>query len=805
MSPKYVGSRPPLSVPVAGMPITNTRMRQDLSPSAAADSVYADLGGSLFTGIVTFVDYETFRVSVRAVTGEEFTKLPFAMAFPGAGARRFMGSLPDVGDMCIMGYMATSGMQRTPIILAYYVGGAMAGHDWWPTQPFGQDEFALTPAEQERYTGIVDRQRHKLRHMRPGEIVMSSSQGADLVLNEGVLITNRRGNELRLRDQDQAFVVRAVAEFHALAGARVYAGTVQRDARLLPSAVVSDGRQYDGNRLLNADGRPIPVNSNTTQNPVLRPPNGTYIPNAVFGSGLPMGSVDPSDVLRNGLIIDSNGFVDGSPRVAKATYGGKALFRVAYSSDPLGIANAAADPQVPTLAEYRVEVSHTTDGTLPVTEQTDGFDADRLPVTDPRQSDIPSRSLSPNAAYVENVIGTVVGNDPYSLLGVTQYGVPLRPVVFDGDAPKPAMTTGIGTPMGEHAASMFRVTPPLDPTLPQTWWSVTKDGRVRAAISGPAGAASAEIAFLNGVRVSAGSSTGSRSFDFDTDGRVRVHSRRGDDASNIGVELASDSGAIRIYAGGNETASGPIQRFAPTGGGEGSAPGLRLEARQNVLIKAGKSISISAPELNIRDNGKLALNANDVVAISSGGSVSTTAKVVSTTSTGKSTYAFSGPTDGIPTNGALRETTFAGTPLTGFVGGVADQYTMVYGDRLETFAVGSDTTAITTGNITKVTSTGVFTASATGNSVVLSSAGAAVTAVTGAASITASAGAATLTGSASALVSSVGPSTIRGAAVTLSATGGKVGPIVSGADLDPLTGIPLLTLGLGSPTHLLSA
>jgi len=231
---------------------------------------------------------------------------------------------------------------------------------------------------------------------------------------------------------------------------------------------------------------------------------------------------------------------------------------------------------------------------------------------------------------------------------------------------------------------------------------------------------------------------------------------------------------------------------------------LRLEARQNVLIKAGKSISISAPELNIRDNGKLALNANDAVVISSGGSVSTTAKVVSTTSTGKSTYAFSGPTDSIPTNGALRETTFAGTPLTGFVGGVADQYTMVYGDRLETFAVGSDTTAITTGNITKVTSTGVFTASATGNSVVLSSAGAAVTAVTGAATITAAAGAATLTGSASALVSSVGPSTIRGAAVILSATGGKVGPIVSGADLDPLTGIPLLILGLGSPTHLLS-
>ena len=59
-------------------------------------------------------------------------------------------------------------------------------------------------------------------------------------------------------------------------------------------------------------------------------------------------------------------------------------------------------------------------------------------------------------------------------------------------------------------------------------------------------------------------------------------------------------------------------------------------------------------------------------------------------------------------------------------------------------------------------------------------------------------------GTASALMASVGPSVVRGAAVILSATGGKVGPIVSGSDLDPLTGLPLLVLGLGSPTHLLT-
>lgn len=796
---------PPSSVSLPRGP-TDTQMRNDIGPGAGSESVYRNLGGSLATAVVTFVDHETLRVSIRTVTGEEFTRLPFALTFPGAGARRFFGALPEVGDMCVIGYMATSGAQQIPVILSYYVGGTSAGYDWWPTQPFGADEFEFTDKNQRLFAGIVDRQRHKLRHMRPGEVVASSSHGADLVLNEGVLLANRRGNEIRLRDQDQAFVVRALAEFHALAGARVYAGTVQRDARLLPGAVVSDGLDYDGGRLVDASGRLVPVTAADTRNIATQSAAGTYIPHRVFSTGLPMGTSDPSSILRNGLIIDERGFVDRTPAVARASYGGKQLFRVALSGGLPGVANAAVDVDLPTLVEHRVEVAHTTDGTLPVTEQTDGFDVDRLPQTDPRQSATPSPARSPNAAYVEHVLGTVVGNDPYSVAGVAQYGVPLRPTVFDGRTANPAMASAIGSPLGDHAATMFRVTPPypLSPDLQQTWWSVTKDGRVRASVAGPPGSASAEVAFQNGLRLSAGVSAGGQSFDFEAGGALRLHAQRGDDTANVGVEVSSETGAVRIYAGGNETTSGPIQRLAPTGGGEGSSPGLTMEARQNVLIKAGKSVSISAPELNIRDNGRLKLAANDAVDISSSGKVSTTAKEVSVTSTGQTQLAFSGPTDSLPTNGPLRTTTFAGTPVTGFIGGPADRYTLVYGDRLESFFLGNDTKLVGTGNITQTTAAGFFTAAATGNTAVLGPGGAAVTATVGAATLTAAAGAAAITGSASAIVASVGPTVVRGAAVTLSATGGKVGPIVSASDLDPLTGIPLLLLGLGSPTHLLA-
>jgi hypothetical protein len=764
-------------------------MAQDLGPNASQESLGKD---GLQTAIVTYVDYETLRVSIRMVTGEEYTRLPFAMTFPGAGARRFLGSLPEVGDMCIVGYAATSGVHQTPIILGWYVPGATAGHDWWPTQPFSNDEFGFTAAEQERYKGIVDRTRHKLRHVRPGEVLASSSQGSDLVLNEGVTLTNRRGGEVRLRDQDQAFLVRSVVEYHALSGARVYAGTVHREGILLPSSVVSDGTQYDTLRLQDASGNPVLVNGLSLKNAALAPPTGTYLANSVFDQ-LPMGSVNPNLVLRNGLFFDSSGRV-APGTVSDATYGGKSLFRVAASADAT---NAAGDASIRSLTEYRVEVAHTSDGTLPVTEQTDGFDADRLPPTDPRAGAESSANRSTNAAYIESVIGTVVGNDPFSTLGRQQYGHPLRPIVF----PTPSIATGLGTNMAEHAASLFRITPPLDPKADPTWWSTTKDGRFKASIAGPKGSPSVEALMSNGFQVATGKGS---ALGISPEGTVRINAKEGNSQTNLGVEVSSDTGAVRIYAGGNSTSGGPLQRTAPTTGGEAALPGLSLEARQNVLVKAGKSITLSAPELLIQDNGKLNLTANTAVNVSAGDTLTTTAKKSYATTTGKSVQTFGGPTDANPANGPVREVVIAATPGTGFVGGVADRYTMSYGDRVESFLFGNHTTSVSAGDMTYETDIGTFTAKAGTSQLQLSETEAELRGAQGV-RVTAMAGAATLEGATTAFVFATSTVGLRGAVVHLTATtGGKSGPIVSGADLDPLTGIPLLALGMGSPTHLLN-
>ena len=201
--------------------------------------------GMLGIAKVISVNYEEFFVTLRIVMGTDFEneRVPFPLVFPGAGTRHFLGAMPEVGDMCVVGWMAQGSSSKethTPLILGWIPKGAWLGHDWTFTSPFPEEELKFSPKVKDEFDGVYNQHRHKRMHMRPGDIAASSSKGADILLNEGVYITNRRANEIRLRDQDQAFVVRSLQQFHAMAGTKIYGGLVQRDIGLVQSGQWSD-------------------------------------------------------------------------------------------------------------------------------------------------------------------------------------------------------------------------------------------------------------------------------------------------------------------------------------------------------------------------------------------------------------------------------------------------------------------------------------------------------------------------------------------------------------------------------------
>ena len=787
--------------PDFGRGVTSGEMRGDLRPNRF-DTHSANTGPQQYAlgfATVTRVDYESFKVTLRVETGEEFL-LDSPLVFPGAGYRVFLGSLPQIGDICLIGWgMRESGATRAPYILGWIIPGSTAGHDWLPTQPYGPGELGFSPSDKAKFEGVADRIRHKLRHMEPGHIVASSAQGADLVLNESVQLMNRRGNEIHLRDQDQAIIFRSLQEFHAQSGTRVYSGMVQRDANLLPTQMFSDGVDWDSPRQVDAAGRPL--GEDELMEDVLQALSLT--PAEVFqrdrggsrGNDLNFGSLDPYNVLPRGLFIASTGQAIRDTS-SDAVYGGKPYFRVAAD----GSGNSAIDTNVDTLTEYRIEVAHTSDGTLPVTEQTDGFDADRLPDAVPQDSASPL-SGSDSAPFIEFVLGSVVGNDPFSTTGRDLYGLPLRPSIFEGDDRAPGLASGFGFDINTHAAAMFRLRPPLSVTATPSFWAMTKDGRALLSVAGPGDTYSAEMAFASGVKMGLGATPSGQSYTMLSDGAISLRSARGNNEANIGVNISSDQGAVHIYGGGASQEGGIAARTIPTGDGESGLPSVKIEAATNLELRAARKIKLAATELEFTDINALTLSGQSGVNIRSGEKVSTSTKVIETTSLGKVDETFSGPKDSLPTNMPVRSTTFAANPATGSPGGPTDQYSMLFGDRLETFTAGNHTTMVAVGNQNYVTGTGTVNIAAGTNTVNVSNAGIQVAAAAGAVTLSAVAGAVSIQASTAVAITAGTNISLAAASVAVQGPHTPPGGVLTDGCTNPFTGTPFSASGtLGVPT-----
>lgn len=799
--------------------VTTGDLRADLGGAIQAQKQRTSSGLSAYTlciARVVTIDYKDHTVTLKVIAGadQEFLRNPVTLTQPGMGARHFMGSMPEVGSYCVVGHLAqeTDGRTTTPVILSWLPAGTWMGHDWMVSQPFAPAEWSMDPKDAHFVAGQFARKRHKLRHMEPGNIVCSSAQGSDLVLNEDVLLTNRRGNEVRLRDNDQALVERAQQKFTVLGGTRIYSGMVQRDATFLPTQMFDMGVEWDGPRLYSpSENRPltdVELRALGSDRPF-----GQLKPNAVFDratdgvigarkSGVFFEpSVDPYDFLVRGGYI-SDGQAKDAKVTSDAVYGGKPYWRVSREIDDGGNhLNAAIGGSLQSKAytEHRTEISHVWDGTLPVSDQTDDFDADRLPRAE--------GGVSSHKPFIEHVMGTVVGNDPYSAVGRTLYGKPIKPRVFDeSGSPAPSMESANGQPEGDQAAFLFRMFPPTVTSGPETWTSFTKDGRFLAALQGPQTQRyGAEIFSRSGIRVATGGV-----LRLEADGGLELKINNGDSSDNLGLNLNSNNGAVRIYGGGKQNLGSAGKQSAPTDGGQGDQPNVVVEGRDNVEIKGARRILNNANKVETRAS-EIKHAAMSVVSWQAGDRINMSSKTLDQTINGQVSTNISGPKDNNPANGTLRRTAIVPT-----FPGVADEYLLALGDRDETLLAGNHTTSVTVGNLTYEAVAGTFTARAgvvgAANELVVDvTAGISGSALVGNISfnttdpINGLATFASLNGTS--VKTSIGQTVVTGSTgVTLGgplALPTRQGRILCEGDLDPLTGLPFTTFGMGSPGHII--
>ena len=799
--------------------LPNHQIRSAMGASSATNPSTNWAALAIGLARVKEVQYEELKCTLVILTGEadicEYTGVDITV--PCGGKRHFFGALPERGDICYVGWgvreSAGTASAKSPIILGWAPAAPWMGHEWIPHQAMERGEGMDTPSDRAVTSGTFERSRFKMRHLAPGNVFASSSQGSDLVLDENVLLTNRRGNEIRLRDADQAIVLRSLQQFHAMAGARVYSGMVQREARLLPSTLFSDGIYWENSPQTLDDSTPRPVNllgDDTFPRGFLTPAQiftrDPGAPNSRFGLSRGTGvsaRLDPFSFLQWGGYIDAQGYRTESNLpggTSNTIYGGKALYRVGLRPD--GRLDNAISPKSNTnvppteaLTEYRVEVSHTSDGLLPVTEQTDGFDSERLPSAAPTDGNPMSLGKQP---FIEMVYGSVVGNDPFSFIGRTLYGIPLRAQVLDASGNvSPGTLSALTSPLGEHAATLFRLVPPVpgpNGTTTASFTSFTKDGRFKAYIAG--GPVSAEVATAGDLALSVGGV-----LHLNLTGGVSINGASG--PGGVGLNLGSATGAVVISGGGAVDSNSAAQAVAPDAIGN-ATPSVIVDGTQGVAIRSDRNVNINATDsINLANTGAINVNAQNQVSIRSGQNVSLSAVTHSVIVSGSETVNYSGPENANPANGPTRRVTFSSLPATGNLGGTVDKYHMVYGNREEQFDLGSHSTRIGVGDLAYETLQGRWRMAAGANSFELDSlSGSSHTVAVGNHSTVVATGAFSATAQTDVTIRAVtGNATVFGAqAVKLASpvgaavtAGGPPAFIVCGGDLDPLTGIPLAT------------
>lgn len=693
----------------------------------------------------------------RALTGVE-------LLMPSMGNRHFMGGIPEIGDQCVVGWFVhdtragTSG--KTPAILAWWPTSPWVRHDWHMTQGFEPGEDVLESNKQRKILqNFYHRIRHKMRHFSPGNIGASSSQGSDMVLDESVLLSNRRANEIIIRDQDQAIIMRSLQQFHAMSGARVYAGMVQRDARTLPKEMFSDGIKWDSEVQVDEEGRPYnPFNASSDSfnnpidvgllqpHPVFERKDMTQAGNQVDGTrknftgSFPKG-LDPYVFLYNSSLIDEEGY--GLADEDNTIYGGKSILRVGTKYKDNAFNNGSA------FTEYRIEMNHTADGTLPVTEQTEGFDSDRASVVAGETNKPP---------FIEWVLGTPVGNDAFSTRGIEAYGLPVVPTSDNLEYATDA------TPFANHAATLLRVSPVV-PDVTDSFVSFTKGGKFRAKVSSPANDA----------------------FDATVSGGALL---------NITKDLnlvAENSSITSVFETSVNTGTFKVEAVGAVSGEEiaGDEPNVSvvIKGGKRVSIQSDTAIAFKAPLVDFSQVGRVRLGSTDQMEFSTGATMVQTANSIKQSSMGQHETVCGGPQDGNPLSGPARKVTVTESTASGGAGTPSDQYTNVMGGKTElylgpatntkTLAVGTETKTITAGSDQVVVGTTAQITDPTGTKF-LAPAGT-VTATAGTV-IAMTANVVSLRGNAAV--------TISGASIVLGSPGAAVGPIVCGSDIHPILGIP---------------
>jgi hypothetical protein len=730
----------------------------------------------LHAGHIVHVDTETMVCSVRVDSmNGEYHDVPIP-ASGGGGPRSFSGSIPENGSKVILAWKRKDAHGRAflPYIVTFLAPGTFMARDFEPFSTSDPADAAtvlqLAPdlANDPRVNlGVI---RLKSRKGYSGDFVASSSSGADFILDRDALLTNRAGNEFRLRDADQTSILQTRNEFTSNAAGFYRRGLIKRNAfAFLPDL--------------------YPLNSDAdTQATVISPGTSTTLNPA---TGEPIDRNPAYDTLLGFGLINTDGTLNFQDETTPAGYSVQPTNNPQMPGDtntlPFYPAVVTPDGQhisyivqgepansfaqvLYGYTEDRTELRHVSDGTMAVTEEGDGFQID-----------------PPAPVYIEDVKGTVVGNDFYTdsgrplykrVLGMRVFESPDQSAPSAGPSFEPVDTVQrLGVMDAVGLARLFRIQSPYVGSSNQFAFGITKEGKVVCHV--PATQAgevnekgkSIDLNILGLLKaiIGADQNGGNTSIDLRTTGGLNLDIGRFTGGTNSGQSIVLNlQGGLVVYHNADPN-SGVASETRHLGAVFESGTSSKLVAHQgNIITNAGGELGNSGQKITNQAGP--------------GGQATTCSGDFSTTVLGKTQEQYAQIVQTAYGLGKVRTTLSGIDSSTVLAGGIVR--TVVGGTGIsDTVAGGNILASVAAGNLLQSVGTGNF----------------AVTVGAGNLALTAGAGPLALTSSLAASITSGVLTSLNSPATSIGiptgfAVAGIPGP--PGPMLDYIVGIPLL----GIPT-----
>lgn len=719
-----------------------------------------DAKAYLWAGTILHVDTETMVCSIRLDSGQGVRHDIPIPAPGGSGPRSWSGSIPEIGTRVVLGWKKFDNRGTfTPYIIEFLTPGVFPSREFEPFSSLDPEdakklleEFPDVANEPGFNAGVT---RLRSRKGYPGDYIASSSSGSDFILDRDVFFTNRAGNELRLRDSDQTAILQTRNEFVSNAAGYYRRGLIRRNAfNFLPDLYPRDPLTGEFATLI-SPGDPNQIDEAT---------------------GEPVGKHPAYDTLLGfGLIKEdgSKNFVD-DPSSPYYPYVVHADGRRSSYVVPMDHTQSFNDTPF-AYTEDRLEMRLLSDGVMPVTEEGDGFQID-----------------PPYPVFIEDVKGTVVGNDFHSDAGRPLYKRPITMRLFnsveDGKLADGPLFEPIDTVTRMHTmdeiglARLFRIQSPNNSN--QFCYGITKEGRV----------------FLHVPKSRSGEpQEKGKSIDLNVAGLIKAVVGSDENSQNMSLDL-------RLLGGVNLE----VGRFGKTSTDDGGGESIKLTlkggiqrvhhgdpstgiAEHNVI--GGAVLTACSSTMITRADGTIVHEAGSEYASSAqkitnsagpGGLSQTSSGDMGVTVLGKTQHQYAQICNYTHALGRIT-THLTGIDQTTMLAGAISRTLIAGAAMADTVIAGNMAKTVATGNLALTVGAGNFAATVGAGALALT-AGAGPIAATSAIMITLTAGA---------MISHLAPINKIGASVAGFSVAGLPGP--PAPHFDYLTGIPIL----GVPTVLI--